>query len=192
MGVDQPINHRQKQTLYTPAERARRDATVWTLVQGILAPLQFLAFAISLCLVINFLLNGVGFTAATISVVVKTSLLYAIMVSGAIWEKVVFGRYLFAPAFFWEDVVSMLVMALHTAYLVIWLAGWGTPTEQMWVALAAYASYVVNALQFLLKFQAAKQTSAADLGATPNVMGCLLYTSPSPRDQRGSRMPSSA
>ena len=76
MGVDQPINHRQKQTLYTPAERARRDATVWTLVQGILAPLQFLAFAISLCLVINFLLNGVGFTAATISVVVKTCLLY--------------------------------------------------------------------------------------------------------------------
>jgi 3-vinyl bacteriochlorophyllide hydratase len=171
MGMGQPVNYRQKQTLYTPAERARRDATVWTLVQGILAPLQFLAFAISLCLVINFLLNGVGFTAATVSVVIKTSLLYAIMVTGAVWEKVVFGRYLFAPSFFWEDVVSMLVMALHTAYVVMWLVGWGTPTEQMWVALAAYASYVVNALQFLLKFQAARQTSATDLGASPKVMG---------------------
>ena len=171
MGMGQPVNYRQKQTLYTPAERARRDATVWTLVQGILAPLQFLAFAISLCLVINFLLNGVGFTAATVSVVIKTSLLYAIMVTGAVWEKVVFGRYLFAPSFFWEDVVSMLVMALHTAYVVMWLVGWGTPTEQMWVALAAYASYVVNALQFLLKFEAARQTSAADLGASPKVMG---------------------
>ena len=171
MGMGQPVNYRQKQTLYTPAERARRDATVWTLVQGILAPLQFLAFAISLCLVINFLLNGVGFTAATVSVVIKTSLLYAIMVTGAVWEKVVFGRYLFAPSFFWEDVVSMLVMALHTAYVAMWLVGWGTPTEQMWVALAAYASYVVNALQFLLKFQAARQTSAADLGASPKVMG---------------------
>ena len=171
MGMGQPVNYRQKQTLYTPAERARRDATVWTLVQGILAPLQFLAFAISLCLVINFLLNGVGFTAATVSVVIKTSLLYAIMVTGAVWEKVVFGRYLFAPSFFWEDVVSMLVMALHTAYVVMWLVGWGTPTEQMWVALAAYASYVVNALQFLLKFQAARHTSAADLGASPTVMG---------------------
>ena len=171
MGMGQPVNYRQKQTLYTPAERARRDATVWTLVQGILAPLQFLAFAISLCLVINFLLNGVGFTAATVSVVIKTSLLYAIMVTGAVWEKVVFGRYLFAPSFFWEDVVSMLVMALHTAYVVMWLVGWGTPTEQMWVALAAYASYVVNALQFLLKFQAARQASAADLGASPKVMG---------------------
>ena len=171
MGVDRPEITRQQQTLYTPAERERRDATVWTLVQGILAPLQFLAFAISLCLVVNFLLNGVGFTAATISVVIKTGLLYAIMVTGAIWEKVVFGRYLFAPAFFWEDVVSMLVMALHTAYVVMWLAGWGTPTEQMWVALAAYASYVVNALQFLLKFQAAKQTASADADGAHAVLG---------------------
>ena len=93
------------------------------------------------------------------------------MVTGAIWEKVVFGRYLFAPAFFWEDVVSMLVMALHTAYVVMWLAGWGTPTEQMWVALAAYASYVVNALQFLLKFQAAKQTASSDADAPHAVLG---------------------
>ena len=93
------------------------------------------------------------------------------MVTGAIWEKVVFGRYLFAPAFFWEDVVSMLVMALHTAYVVMWLAGWGTPTEQMWVALAAYASYVVNALQFLLKFQAAKQMPASEFRASPTVLG---------------------
>ena len=157
MGVDQPVAHRQRQTLYTPAERARRDATVWTLVQGILAPLQFLAFAISLCLVINFLMNGVGFMAATVSVVIKTSLLYAIMVTGAIWEKVVFGRYLFVPAFFWEDVVSMLVIALHTAYLAAWLFGFGTPVEQMWIALAAYAAYVINAAQFLLKFQQAKK-----------------------------------
>ena len=171
MGVDRPEITRQQQTLYTPAERERRDATVWTLVQGILAPLQFLAFAISLCLVVNFLLNGVGFTAATISVVIKTGLLYAIMVTGAIWEKGVFGRYLFAPAFFWEDVVSMLVMALHTAYVVMWLAGWGTPTEQMWVALAAYASYVVNALQFLLKFQAAKQTASAGTNVAHAVLG---------------------
>ena len=81
-----------------------------------------------------------------------------------------FGRYLFAPAFFWEDVVSMVVMALHTAYVVMWLANWGTPTEQMWVALAAYASYVVNALQFLLKFQAAKQTSTAEVHSRPRVL----------------------
>ena len=171
MSASEPTVGRQKQPLYTPAERARRDATKWTLVQGLLAPIQFLAFAISLCLVVNYLLNGVGLAAATLSVVIKTSLLYAIMITGAIWEKVVFGRYLFAPAFFWEDVVSMLVMALHTAYVVMWLAGWGTPTEQMWVALAAYATYVVNALQFLLKFQAAKIKSTESTADVPNMLG---------------------
>ena len=36
---------------------------------------------------------------------------------------------------------------------------------------------------------AAKTVTAGDL---PLENGCLLYTSPSPRDQRGSRMPSSA
>ena len=157
--------------LYTPEQKLRRDETVWTLVQGVLAPLQFLVFAVSAVLVVNFLLNGTGLFAASASVVVKTGILYTIMVTGAIWEKVVFGRYLFASSFFWEDVVSMLVMALHTAYVVMWLAGWGTPTEQMWVALAAYASYVVNALQFLLKFQAAKQMPAPEFRASPSVLG---------------------
>ncbi len=170
MRVKHSASDRLRQTLYTPAERARRDSTAWTLVQGVLAPLQFLAFALSLCLVVNFLMNGSGFLAATLSVMIKTALLYAIMISGAIWEKVVFGRYLFAPAFFWEDVVSMVVMVLHTGYVVMWLAGGGTPTEQMWMALAAYASYVVNALQFLLKFQTAKRASAADFGAAATVI----------------------
>ena len=86
--------------LYTPEQKLRRDQTVWTLVQGVLAPLQFLVFAISAVFVVNFLLNGTGLFAATVSVVIKTGILYTIMVTGAIWEKVVFGRYLFAPAFF--------------------------------------------------------------------------------------------
>ena len=34
--------------------------------------------------------------------------------------------------------------------------------------------------------------SHAVMQAQGSVMTCLLYTSPSPRDQRGSRMPSSA
>lgn len=148
--------------LYTPEQKKRRDETVWTLVQGVLAPLQFLAFAISTVFVINFLLNGTGLEVATASVILKTLILYSIMVTGAIWEKVVFGRYLFAPAFFWEDVVSMGVIALHTLYLLMWLTGSGSPQEQMVVALAAYGAYLVNAIQFLLKFQQAR-SSASDM-----------------------------
>jgi len=98
--------------LYTPAQRARRDATRWTLVQGVLAPVQFLIFGISLFLVVRSLQTGTLTDWALGSVVLKTLVLYAIMITGAIWEKVVFGQYLFAPAFYWEDVVSMGVLAL--------------------------------------------------------------------------------
>jgi 3-vinyl bacteriochlorophyllide hydratase len=125
-------------------------------VQGILAPLQFIVFLISLALVLNYLATGAGYQAATISIVVKTLVLYTIMVTGAIWEKVVFGQYLFAPAFFWEDVVSFFVIALHTAYLAALAFGWASPRVLMLIALAAYAIYVVNAAQFLLKLRAAR------------------------------------
>lgn len=147
--------------LYTPEQRRRRDATAWTTVRGVLAPLQFLVFALSLVLVVRYLTSGEGFWIATGSVVAKTLILYAIMVTGAIWEKVVFGRYLFAASFFWEDVFSMLVLALHTLYLGAVLFGWGTPGEQMTIALAAYLAYVVNAGQFLWKLRLARLEGAA-------------------------------
>jgi 3-vinyl bacteriochlorophyllide hydratase len=142
--------------LYTDAERARRDGTAWTIVQGALAPVQFLAFAVSLVLVLRYLASGQGLQAATISVLVKTGLLYTIMVTGAIWEKVVFGQYLFARPFFWEDVFSMLVIALHTGYVLALLTGRLDARSQMLLALAAYATYVINAAQFLLKLRAAR------------------------------------
>lgn len=146
-------------TLYTPSQRARRDATRWTLVQGILAPIQFLVFAVSLVLVLHYLATGDGYTAATISILAKTALLYTIMITGAIWEKVVFGQYLFAPAFFWEDVVSFAVIALHSLYLYGLLTNSIPPVQLMLITLAAYATYFVNATQFLLKLRRARLDS---------------------------------
>ncbi|MCZ8132014.1 MAG: 2-vinyl bacteriochlorophyllide hydratase [Steroidobacteraceae bacterium] len=142
--------------LYTAEERRRRDTTPWTVVQGVLAPVQFLVFLVSTVLVLRWFATHEGLVGAQLSVVLKTLLLYAIMVTGAIWERAVFGRWLFARPFFWEDVVSLLVLALHTAYLVAWFASLGTPSEQLALALAAYAAYVINAAQFLLKFRAAR------------------------------------
>ena len=147
---------RVRPPLYTPAERVRRDTTIWTLVQAILAPLQFLVFAISLGLVIRYMITGQGYAIATASILLKTILLYTIMITGCVWEKVVFGKYLFARAFFWEDVFSMLVLALQTAYLASLLLGWGAPRDQMMIAIAAYTVYVVNATQFVLKLRAAR------------------------------------
>ncbi len=114
----------------------------------------------SLGLVLRYLATGEGYGAATGSVVVKTLALYAIMVTGCIWEKVVFGRYLFAPAFYWEDVFSMLVLALHTAYLVALFTDALAARPLMVLALAAYATYVINATQFILKLRAARLDQA--------------------------------
>ncbi|TPG58552.1 2-vinyl bacteriochlorophyllide hydratase [Roseomonas nepalensis] len=146
--------------LYTAEERRRRDASGWTTVQGVLAPVQFLVFLVSLALVLHTLATGEGLAAASASVVVKTFVLYAIMVTGAIWEKEVFGRYLFAPVFFWEDAFSILVLALHTAYLAAIALGWGSPRAQLFLALAAYAAYVINAAQFVVKLRAARLQAA--------------------------------
>ena len=142
--------------LYTPEERVRRDASPWTMVQAVLAPVQFAVFLMSLGLVIRFMITGDGLTAATASVVVKTVTLYTIMITGAIWERAVFGRYLFAPSFYWEDVFSMLVLGLHTAYLAALFSGVVAPRDLMLLALAAYTAYVVNATQFVLKLRAAR------------------------------------
>jgi len=146
-----------RKPLYTSAERARRDQSRWTLVQGILAPVQFLVFAVSLVLVLRYMLTGNGYDVATLSIVVKTGCLFAIMMTGAIWEKVVFGQYLFAPAFFWEDVFSFVVIFLHTLYITALFAGSMAPDSLMIVALAAYTAYVINAGQFIWKLRMARR-----------------------------------
>lgn len=142
--------------LYTPEQRLRRDATRWTLVQGVLAPVQFVVFIVSTGLILRYLLTGQGLEIAHASVVLKTCVLYAIMITGAIWEKVVFGRYLFADAFFWEDVFSMAVLFLHSLYLyAAWSGGWSAQALMV-LALAAYGTYLVNAGQFLWKLRLAR------------------------------------
>ncbi len=167
--------------IYTEEQRRRRDATRWTLVQGVLAPLQFLIFLVSLFLVFRYLLTGQGLFPTTLSIVAKTLVLYSIMVTGSLWEREVFGKYLFAEPFFWEDVVSILVLVLHTAYLAALLLFPLNTQLQMFTALAAYAAYLVNAIQFLVKFRLARQQAASlnrskehvssSRGASPQVAG---------------------
>ena len=142
--------------LYTPEQRARRDSTKWTFVQGLLAPLQFLAFAISLALVLRYVFTGEGYIAATVSIVVKTGFLYLIMITGAIWEKAVFGQYLLAPAFFWEDMFSFAVIFLHSAYILALWTDALPPMALMALALTAYAAYLFNAGQFIRKLRLAR------------------------------------
>lgn len=160
--------------LYTAEQRKRRNESVWTLIQGILAPVQFLIFIVSFCLVIRYLFTGDGYEIATVSIVIKTIALYLIMITGSIWEKVVFGKYLFAEGFFWEDVFSMLVLALHTAYLYFLWNGALSANELIYLALAAYVAYLINAAQFLWKLRVARYEGIEEESLSkdkPNIHG---------------------
>jgi len=152
--------------LYTPEQRVKRDESVWTLIQGVLAPIQFLVFLVSLVLVLRYLATGEGQNITVWSIVIKTITLYTIMITGCIWEKVVFDCYLFAPAFYWEDVFSMLVLALHTAYLVALFTNALDSRQLMYLALAAYFTYVINAAQFIWKLRIARLDYAKQQAST--------------------------
>ena len=139
--------------LYTPDQKLRRDNSLWTKVQAVLAPLQFLVCFASIGFVVSYLYTGEGYLIATLSILFKTAILYLIMITGAIWEKEVFGQYLLAPAFFWEDIVSFFVIAIHTAYVLSLIMSLMDAEKLMWLALIAYLAYFINAAQFLIKFK---------------------------------------
>ena len=151
--------------LYNEEERIRRDSTKWTLVQGVLAPLQFVVFLVSLAFVVNYLLYGTYESAASVSVVMKTFILCLIMITGSIWEKAVFDKYLFAKPFYWEDVVSIVVVFLHLLYLFVYYFNLLSIEKQLYVALLAYFAYVVNAVQFLFKFKQARDQCPKSLSS---------------------------
>jgi 3-vinyl bacteriochlorophyllide hydratase len=144
-------------SMYTPEQLARRDASVWTKVQAVLAPIQFLAFLISFGLVIRYLVTGEGYMIATVSVWIKIALLWAITITGMIWEKEIFGRWFMAPEFFWEDAGNALAMVMHNLYfLAVWLH-W-SPDAIMTLMLVAYCTYLINCAQFVYRgIQAGRQ-----------------------------------
>jgi 3-vinyl bacteriochlorophyllide hydratase len=151
--------------IYTPEQLARRNASPWTRVQVILAPIQFFVFLISFALVVRYLATSRGYEIANVSVLVKIGLLWAITVSGMIWEKQVFGQYFLAREFFWEDVGNAMAMLFHNLYFLAQALGW-SQRAVMTFMLIAYCSYLINCAQFVIKgIQAGKQRRMTGSGA---------------------------
>ncbi len=136
--------------LYTAEQMARRESSPWTRVQVVLAPIQFLAFLASFALVLRYLATGQGYALANASVLLKITLLWAITITGMIWEKQVFGHYFLARQFFWEDVGNALAMLFHNLYFLALGLGW-SDRATMTLMLVAYCSYLVNCAQFVVK-----------------------------------------
>jgi 3-vinyl bacteriochlorophyllide hydratase len=142
---------------YTPEQLARRDASVWTRVQAVLAPTQFLAFVVSFALVARYLATGEGYGAANVSVLIKIGLLWAITLTGMVWEKEIFGRWFMAPEFFWEDLGNLVAIITHNLYFVARALGWSDEAT-MTLMLLAYCTYLVNCAQFVARgIQAGRQ-----------------------------------
>lgn len=135
---------------YTPDQLARRDGSVWTRVQIILAPIQFLAFLLSFALVTYYLVTGRGYAIAQASVLLKISLLWAITITGMIWEKEVFGHYFLARQFFWEDVGNAVAIVFHNLYFLAQALHW-SDRAVMTLMLVAYCTYLINCTQFVIK-----------------------------------------
>ncbi|HCD36889.1 2-vinyl bacteriochlorophyllide hydratase [Chlorobium phaeovibrioides] len=137
---------------YTPEQLARRNASVWTTVQAILAPIQFVMFLAGLT--VTYLYQyGIGienFAWVTFFVALKTFMLILIFVTGGFFEQEVFGKFAFAPEFFWEDFGSSIAMVVHIAYFVLFFMG-ANETVLIWTALGAYLSYLINAAQFVVR-----------------------------------------
>jgi 3-vinyl bacteriochlorophyllide hydratase len=56
-------------------------------------------------------------------------------------------------------------------YLLALLFGWASPVTLMLIALAAYASYVINAGQFLMKLRMARRDASASAAVAPDGQG---------------------
>jgi 3-vinyl bacteriochlorophyllide hydratase len=158
--------------MYTVDQLARREASPWTRVQILLAPIQFLAFVISFGLVLRYLSSGEGYWAATVSIWVKIALIWALTITGMLWEHDVYGHYFMAPEFFWEDLGNLIAIITHNAYFVAQWMGAGERTV-MWVMVVAYISYLFNAAQFIVKgVRSARQRRALrEASARPAVGG---------------------
>lgn len=148
-------------TNYTPEQMERRQNSKWTPVQAILAPLQLLAFVISAGLIIHYLTTGEGYVIATISILVKILMLWLITITGAFWEKEVFGAWFMGKEFFWEDVVNLIALVVHNLYFVALLLG-ATEQQVMGFMLVAYSSYLVNFAQFTWRGVRARKQRTAD------------------------------
>ena len=73
--------------------------------------------------------------------------------------------------------------------LALLLALIGVPSA---MALYYYSMWIFQQINQLMRIRLVDQLQAQSLSFHAQSETCLLYTSPSPRDQRGSRMPSSA
>ncbi len=137
---------------YTPEQLVKRNASIWTDIQIILAPIQFLIFVTGVTITILYS-NGLFITDfywVSVVILFKTLFFALLFITGMFFEKEIFDKWVYSKEFLWEDIGSTVAAAFHLLYFV--LAFLGYPEDVLiWEAFLAYFTYVVNALQYLVR-----------------------------------------
>lgn len=129
--------------------RARRRASVWTSIHPIFAIGQLLAFVVSVVLLVLYFRGTVTFETVHQSVIFKIFLMLGAVVTGALWERDVYGHYWFAPEYLFEDTMTVIVLVLHVGYLLMAYTHADNLSSVIGMLLFAYAVYIANVAQYV-------------------------------------------
>jgi len=137
---------------YTPEQLAKRNASVWTEIQILLAPVQFVIFLTGIGLNALYASNpaSIDFFWISVAILFKTLFFVILFITGMFFEKDLFGKWVFSKEFFWEDVGSSVATFFHFLYFVLAWKGYPEGTLVIW-ATVAYSSYIINAVQYLVR-----------------------------------------
>jgi 3-vinyl bacteriochlorophyllide hydratase len=137
---------------YTPEQLAMRNASVWTEIQVILAPVQFLIFIAGVTITVLFA-NGIlvnGFYWVSLAILFKTLFFAVLFITGMFFEKEIFNQWVYSRDFLWEDIGSTVAAVFHLLYFVMAYLGY---SQEVLIreAFLAYLSYLLNAMQYLMR-----------------------------------------
>ncbi|ANT64022.1 2-vinyl bacteriochlorophyllide hydratase [Prosthecochloris sp. CIB 2401] len=137
---------------YTPDQLAKRNASIWTEVQLILAPLQFVVFLAGVAVTALYAANDqiFSFYWVSIAILFKSFFFALLFITGAYFEKEIFNKWIFSKEFLWEDIGSVAAGAFHLLYFVMAFLG-ASHDVLVWEAFLAYFTYILNALQYLVR-----------------------------------------
>jgi 3-vinyl bacteriochlorophyllide hydratase len=127
----------------------RRRASKWTRIHPVFAIGQLLVFLVSAVLLVLYFNGRVSFHAVHISVLIKVAFMAGAVITGAFWEKDVYGKWWFANEYFIEDVMTVNVFGLHALYLFcVYVWPQSLPLS---IALLSFAYFVygVNVGQYI-------------------------------------------
>ena len=137
---------------YTPEQLAKRNASIWTDIQIILAPIQFLVFVTGVSVTVLYL-NGLfisNFYWVSVAILFKTLFFALLFITGMFFEKEIFNKWVYSKEFLWEDIGSTVAAAFHLLYFVMAYFGYSDDVL-VWEAFLAYFTYIINALQYLVR-----------------------------------------